>query len=89
MYSIKKYSYDAAKRLGVIIEPSSKGNFKIDVYDKQGDYLCSVGSKNFSDYPTYIQTHGLQYANRRRSAYHNRHRKDNGIRGYYALRLLW
>lgn len=89
MYSIKPYSYDVAKRLGVVIESSSKGNFKIDVYNREGEYLCSVGDRRYGDYPSFIETHGLQYANKRRSAYHSRHRKDNGIRGFLAMRLLW
>lgn len=89
MYSIKKHSYDAAQRLGLIIEPSSKGNFKIDVYDKQGEYICSVGDKRYGDYPSFLESHGIAYARARRNAYHNRHKKDTGIRGHLALRLLW
>lgn len=89
MYSIKKYSYDQAKKLGVVIEPSSTGNYKIDVYDKQGNYICSVGDARFSDYPTYIQSHGLEYANRRKHLYYMRHQKDTGIRGQLAKYLLW
>jgi len=66
MYNIKKYSYDKARELGVKIKPSTKGFYKIDVYDKDDKYLCSIGDRRFSDYSQYLETKGQEYANIRR-----------------------
>lgn len=90
MYQIKNYSFNKAKKLGVNIYPSTKGDYKIDVYDKNNDYITSIGNKNYSDYPTYIETHGKKYANERKKLYHLRHEKDiDYIRGFLSLYILW
>jgi len=91
-YKIKKYSYDRAKELKVIIKPSTNPNKKIDVYDYAGNKICSIGAIKYKDYPTYIKTNGLEYANRRRMLYKLRHQKDIHIKdtaGYYADKILW
>lgn len=92
MYSISDYSYKQAKKIGVLIAPSQKRNYKIDVYDKDKNYLTSIGDKRYSDYPTYIKLYGLEYANKRRQLYKNRHEKDRqieGSRGFFSDKLLW
>jgi hypothetical protein len=61
---------------------------KIDVY-KDGNYLASIGDIRYSDYPTYIQTKGKSYANKKRELYLNRHKNDEGIAGKLARILLW
>ena len=89
-YIIKNYSFQQAKKLNVSIYPSKKYNKKIDVY-KDGVYICSIGSENMMDYPSYIEKQGLPFANERRRLYHIRHKKDNkiGTKGWYALNILW
>lgn len=89
MYQIKQYSYDRAKELGVHIQPSKKGKYKIDVFNADGDFITSIGHNQYSDYPTYIESHGLEYANTRRALYHIRHKKDYKERGFYSLNILW
>ncbi len=93
-YKIKRYSYDKAKELRVIIKPSTNPNKKIDVYDYNGNKICSIGSIKYknNDYPTYIKTNGIQYANKRRMLYKLRHEKDRHVKdtaGYYADKILW
>ena len=48
-YTIKKYSYDKAKKLGVIIKPSTLQGKKIDVFNKKGDKLASIGALGYDD----------------------------------------
>jgi hypothetical protein len=55
MYDIKKYSFDQAKKLNVIIKPSTRKNKKIDVYDKTNNLIASIGDKKYKDYPTYLK----------------------------------
>jgi hypothetical protein len=92
MYSIKKYTYNKAKKLGVIVKPSTNKTKKIDVFtrtksEKGMKKVASVGANGMNDYPTYIQKRGLAYAKTRRRLYRMRHERDRHIRGtpgYYA-----
>lgn len=91
-YKIKQYTYDVAKKLNVIIKPSTRAGKKIDVYDSNGDYLLSVGAIAYNDYPTYIETHGKKYADERRRLFLVRHGSNIMKRGspaWYAAKLLW
>ena len=77
MYQILPYTKDRAHDLGVIVLPSKKGNYKIDIFDKKMKiYLVSVGDVRYSDYPHYILSHGKQYADERRRLYKIRHESD-------------
>ena len=89
MYTIKKYSYDQAKALGVTIKPSTFKNKKIDVY-KDNNFICSIGDSRFYDFPSYLEI-DKDLALERRRLYHIRHKKDNveGTKGYYSLKILW
>jgi hypothetical protein len=91
MYTILSYSKKKAILLGVVIKPSIYSNKKIDVFKKKV-FLCSIGSLPYSDYPTYIQSHGLAYANKRRLLYKKRHENDRHVKntpGYFADNILW
>ena len=91
MYTIKNYSYERAKRLGVQIKPSTRKNKKIDVF-KNDKRIASVGALGYGDYPTFMQTEGLRSAKEHRRRYKIRHAKDRkvkGTAGYYADQILW
>jgi hypothetical protein len=87
MYDILDYSYQRAKELGYVIKPSVKKNKKIDVF-RDGVRVASIGDIKYSDYPHYILSHGLSYANERRRLYHIRHKKE-GLTGTLAKYILW
>jgi len=53
MYSITNYTYKQAKKIGVVVKPSTNKTKKIDVY-KKGKKLASVGANGMNDFPTYI-----------------------------------
>lgn len=91
MYTITDYSYKKAEQIGVIIKPSEKKNKKIDVYNLNGDYITSVGQAGMADYPTYIESHGLEYANERRRLFYKRFGTNitKGSNLYYSAKLLW
>ena len=91
-YSITQYSRDQAKKLGVTIKPSTNKGKKIDVFDKDGKKLASIGALNMSDFATYMKTKGKEYADERRRLYRIRHAKTMdrvGSPSYYAARILW
>lgn len=91
MYLITRYTRERAKKLGVTVKQSSNKEKKIDVI-KNKVVIASVGATGYSDYPTYIRTHGVDYANRRRKLYKIRHNYDRKIvnsNGYWADNLLW
>ena len=90
-YKITNYTKDKAKKLGVEVKVSKVKGKKLDVF-KDGKKIASVGALGYSDYPTYIKDPGKDYADKRRTLYKIRHKKDKdvkGTKGYYADRLLW
>ena len=90
-YQITKYTTEKAKALGLTIKPSTNPSKKLDVY-KNGVKLASCGAVGYADYPTYLKSRGLKYANERRKLYKQRHEHDRKIinsPGYFADKLLW
>jgi len=86
-YKIQPYTKEKAKQLEVEVKPSTNPEKKIDVF-KENKKIASVGAVGYSDYPTFLLK-DKSLANFRRKLYHLRHKKANGINGYYARELLW
>jgi hypothetical protein len=92
MYKISPYTKAKAKRLNVIVKPSTRKGKKLDIYDRQGNYITSIGARGYLDYPGYLQLYGKAVADQRRRLYKKRHSADRKIknsRGFYADQLLW
>ena len=90
MYQIQPHTKKQAKKLGVVVKPSTKLGKKIDVF-KDKVKIASVGALGYKDYATYLQTHGKEYADKRRIPYKKRHDKYRHIldtNAYYADKLL-
>ena len=90
-YAITPYTYKQAKKLGVVVKPSTNKTKKIDVY-KHNRKIASVGAYGMNDYPTYMKLRGKTYAKTRRRLYKIRHNKDRKTRwthGWLADKLLW
>ena len=81
MYKIKDYTKNKAKLLGVKVKPSKTKGKKIDVF-KNNKKIASIGALGYSDYPTYIENKGKDYADKRRKLYKIRHKKDKDIVGF-------
>jgi hypothetical protein len=91
-YRITSYTKQQAKKLGVTVKPSKVKGKKLDVYNKKGKKVASIGALGMGDYPTFMRTKGKDYAEVRRRLYKDRHEKDRhkrGTAGYYADKLLW
>jgi len=89
-YKITDYSYARAKELDVILKPSMKGNYKIDVFQKSGDYITSIGHRQYKDYGQYLENNGKEYADYRRSLFYKRHKNyPKFSRGWYSSKILW
>lgn len=92
MYVITNYTKNKAKQLGVTVKRSKNKKKKLDVFNKQGERIGSVGAIGYGDYPTFIRQKGKLFADKRRVAYKKRHEKNRkkiGTNGYYADKLLW
>jgi hypothetical protein len=87
MYHITDYTKKKAKEIGVEVRPSRDSKKKLDVY-KGDELVASIGAIGYGDYPTFLQTEGKEYADKRRLLYHKRHTKDS-LGEYLALWLLW
>lgn len=91
-YQIKQYTKDKAKKLGVTIKQSTRKGKKIDVFDKDGNKISSIGALGYGDYPTFMKEKGKEFADQKRKNYKARHQKDRSIKysnGWYADNLLW
>ena len=91
-YKISRASYTAAKKLGVTIKPSTVKGKKVDVFNKKGEKIASIGALGMNDFHLWKQKKGLEFAKRRQKAYKIRHEKDRhkrGSNGWYADQLLW
>jgi hypothetical protein len=99
-YKPKPLQIQKAKKLGLTIEPSSKKNKKIDVKDKDGNVLASIGGVKkdgsfYMDYASYIEKIGLKDAKVKRKNYLARHSKEpkekDGKKtpSYYSDKILW
>jgi hypothetical protein len=103
-YHITNYTYKQAKKIGVVVKPSTNRIKKIDVFikdknknrnkNKNGTLkkIASVGAAGMNDFPTYIQKKGLTFAKTRRRLYkirHDKDRKTKWTRGWLADKLLW
>jgi hypothetical protein len=92
MYTITNYTYKQAKKIGVTVKRSTNKTKKIDVYNKEGKKIASVGANGMNDFPTYMKKRGMRYAKTRRALYKQRHERDRHIkwsRGWLADKLLW
>ena len=74
-----------AKSLGVIVKPSTKKYKKLDVYDKDGKFLVSIGDLRYEDF----LTHKDPERRRRCKLRHEKHRHTPGTASYYADKILW
>ena len=74
-----------AAKLGVSIKPSTLKYKKLDVYNKDGDKVASVGDIRYSDF----NQHGDSERRRRYKARHEKHRHLVGTPSYFADRILW
>ena len=91
-YKITSYTKSQAKKLGVKVTSSKTKGKKIDVINKEGKKIASVGAIGYGDYPTYLKTKGKSYTDERRKLYKIRHKSNRtkkNSNGYYADKLLW
>ena len=91
-YVISEYTKKKARELNVTVLPSTKKNKKLDVFDKTGKKIASIGAAGMMDYPSYIKEKGIEYANQRRSAYRARFKGELSVVGsnsWWGGRLLW
>ena len=95
MYKIKPLQRKKAKALGLTIKSSTNKKKKVDVFNKEGKKVGSVGAQGYMDYASYIRTIGKKEADKKRSAYLKRHAKEPKMKdnkrtnSYYADQILW
>lgn len=91
-YTIKAYSRERAKKLGVTIKVSQNPKKKVDVFsEKTGDKIAEIGASGMGDYPTF-RAINPDLGRWKRKHYKMRHEKDRhkvGTPGYYADQILW
>jgi hypothetical protein len=88
MYNISPYAYAIAKKMNLLLKPSTVKDKKIDVY-KNDEKIASIGALGMNDYQMYIKSHGKAYANERRRLYYIRHPNNNTLNERLSKKLLW
>lgn len=94
-YNIKDIQLKKAKRLGVEIKPSTNPKKKLDVFNKKGEKIASIGATGYKDYGTYLQELPKKDADKKRKNYLARHAKEPKMKdgkrtnSYYADKILW
>ncbi len=91
-YQITDYTRQRAKLFNVLVKPSNKNFYKIDIFDINGKYITSIGDRRYFDFPKFIEEEGIESAMNHRRLYLLRHAKDIskiGSRGWWAGVLLW
>lgn len=74
-----------ADKLGVIIEPSKRKHKKLDVFDRKGNYLASIGDNRYSDY----NYHRDKQRRKRYKSRHENYRHKRNTPSYFADKILW
>tara|TARA_R110000772_G_scaffold34237_1_gene83153 strand:+ start:67 stop:342 length:276 start_codon:yes stop_codon:yes gene_type:complete len=85
------YHKQNAKKLGVVVKPSSNPKKKLDVY-KDNKKVASIGSSGYRDYHSYKKREGLAVADVKRKAYEARHKCTGAKKNtpnYYSCGILW
>lgn len=96
-YKVTQEIKAKARAIGVTVKPSTRTNKKLDVYDKNGDFIASIGDIRYADYHIYKAERGEAYANEKRKQYKARHEKNRNVKyrdgkltaGYLADHILW
>lgn len=76
---------ERAKRLGVEVRYSTRKWKKLDVFDREGRKIASIGDTRYEDF---LQ-HGDPERRRRYKIRHQGNRHRRGSPGYYADKILW
>ena len=76
---------ERAKQLGVTVKASTRKHKKLDVFDRSGKKITSIGDIRYSDF---LQ-HGDEDRRKRYKKRHEKYRHEVGTASYYADRILW
>ena len=94
-YKLTQYSRDKIDELNkklntdeYSIRPSADKKKKIDVFLRT-DKIASVGDPELGDYPSYIESDGLEFANKRRAAFYSRFRRLPDIKDGKITNMFW
>lgn len=94
-YTIKQYSMDRIQELNnklntsdFSIKLSEDPSKKIDVFLREKK-LASIGDINLGDYPTYIEEKGMEFANKRRTAFYSRFKRLPDIKNGKITPMFW
>jgi hypothetical protein len=97
-FTIKTRHRTQARRLGYTVAPSKVDGKKLDVFDKNGKKVASIGAKGYWDYASYLEAEQggkfpKGYAASKREQYRARHSKEasqpKNTAGYLAYFILW
>jgi len=74
-----------AARIGVSVRPSTVKGKKLDVFNKDGEKVASIGAMEYEDF----NTHGDKERRRLYKIRHEKTRHKRGSPSYFADNILW
>lgn len=92
MYHIYPEQEKIAKKMKLVIYPSDNPKKKLDVYDKHGLFLKSIGDSQYNDYFLYKHQDSQELANTHKLRYYTRHKKgiqERKLGEILSFALLW
>ena len=89
-YKIRPYSLKRAEEIGVDLRSSIYEFMKIDVLDKKGKLICSIGTLGEMDYPELLEQRGEEAAQSRREQHREGLKSMKRLTpGWYYEQILW
>lgn len=91
MYNISECQFEKAKKMNVIIKPSTNKRKKIDVFDlSEENLICQIGAKNHDCINT-LKEKNIPFPEilQKREKYFSRHKSDLSDKFMYEAHLLW
>ena len=86
---MKTFNFETAKKkaekINVIVKKSNRKNKKLDVFDKSGKNLKSIGDIRYEDFT--VHKDPIRRKNYKKRFEKSRHKK--GSASYYADKILW
>lgn len=74
-----------ARKIGVKVKPSTRKGKKLDVFNKDGKKVGSIGAVGYEDF----NIHKDKARRKKYKARHSKYRNKVGTNSFFADRILW
>ena len=83
--TLLKKAQRKASKIGVKVKPSTRKGKKLDVFDKKGKKIGSIGAVGYEDF----NIHKDKSRRKKYKARHSKYRNKKGTNSFFADKILW